>query len=1053
MTNMKKKGFLYTVATAHLDTMWNWSLETTVRYHIPKTLKQNFALMERYPGYKFNFEGAYRYALMEEYYPALFKELQARAAKGQWVPAGSAWENGDCNLPSPEALFRNFLYGNRYFEEKLGRRCKDVFLPDCFGFGWALPSIARHANLLGFSTQKLSYGPACPVPFDVGRWYGVDGAFVYACLKMGQYETAFKTVRQSPVLLEKLKENRARYGLPVTAAYHGADGDQGGAPKESSVAAVCGELVKNPESPIAVLSAASDQLCRDLDRALTPEQKKRLPRWNGELLLRNHAPGAYTSRTMSKRLNRRCELLADRAERAASAAMWLGRAYPHEQLTEAYKRLIAHQFHDDLTGTAIMTEYERSWNDYFLSLNQLRTEYEGSMSALAGQMDTSWAKGTPLLVHNSTDILHRGCVEAVLPWDGAPFAAVTDGQGNEMPCQIHREKSGQATIVFCAEVPALGVRVYDIQPREQPPKESTALRVTLDSMENQNYRVLLNRNGDIASILDKRQGDLELLESPLRLELIRHTGSRRYPAWEMRYEELAAPPRSFPTAPRVEIIENGAARVALRVCRSADGSRFTQTLYLEDGGEFLRVENEVDWYSKETLLKVRFPLSVENEYADYDLGLGVIRRPSSRKELYEFPAQGFASLTAPDGSRGVALFSDSRFGWDKPDGHTLRLTAIATPKHAFRPESRQDLMDFGLNRFAFGVSSHKGGLNRGVHQQAELFAQPFTAFLATSHKGPLKDSFSFGSLNTTGVQIKAVKRAEDGEELVVRLHECHGLSHENVRLRLGEELLSARELYASEEPLGEACTEDGALVFSIGPYAPKTFGLRLKPPAHRIKAEKTLFLPLPYERNVVSFHDNLRAGKLLEPWESLAGELLPNGLQSGGIPFRWGSPIARENNALSCAGQELPLPNGYERLSLLMTSLKGDRPATFLWNGQAATVPVPDGKEAIGAWDLIGLNAPGYVKNCTVAYAATHTHSRFGDNPCVRAYLFRVDLDIDRKGGVLTLPQDENLLLFAATLSEKRPAAVTASVLYDQLEKRELPPLPKHLRRRALWKR
>ena len=65
----KKK--IYTVATSHLDTVWSWDFETTVSQYIYNTLVDNFKLFEKYPSYKFSFEGSYRYELMEEYYPCL----------------------------------------------------------------------------------------------------------------------------------------------------------------------------------------------------------------------------------------------------------------------------------------------------------------------------------------------------------------------------------------------------------------------------------------------------------------------------------------------------------------------------------------------------------------------------------------------------------------------------------------------------------------------------------------------------------------------------------------------------------------------------------------------------------------------------------------------------------------------------------------------------------------------------------------------------------------------------------------------------------------------
>ena len=91
---------------------------------------------------------------------------------GRWCVSGSSYENGDVNIPSPEALFRNILLGNGYFKEKFGKQSTDIFLPDCFGFGYALPAVMKHAGLNGFTTQKLSWGSAYGQPFDIGIWQG-----------------------------------------------------------------------------------------------------------------------------------------------------------------------------------------------------------------------------------------------------------------------------------------------------------------------------------------------------------------------------------------------------------------------------------------------------------------------------------------------------------------------------------------------------------------------------------------------------------------------------------------------------------------------------------------------------------------------------------------------------------------------------------------------------------------------------------------------------------------------------------------------------------------
>ena len=66
-------------------------------------------------------------------------------------------------MPSPESLFRHALYGQRFFRQEFNKTSRDIYLPDCFGFGFALPSIAAHSGLNSFSTQKLTWGRPIPL--------------------------------------------------------------------------------------------------------------------------------------------------------------------------------------------------------------------------------------------------------------------------------------------------------------------------------------------------------------------------------------------------------------------------------------------------------------------------------------------------------------------------------------------------------------------------------------------------------------------------------------------------------------------------------------------------------------------------------------------------------------------------------------------------------------------------------------------------------------------------------------------------------------------------
>jgi len=658
---------IFTIATAHLDTSWLWTLETTVKHLIPNTMRRNFKLFGKFPEYKFNFEGAYRYELMEEYYPEDFARVKEYVAQGRWVPTGSSYENGDVNTPSPEALFRSILLGNDYFEKNFGMRCVDIYLPDCFGFGYALPAVMAHSGLYGFTTCKLTWGSSAGRPFDIGRWVGVGGNSVFASIRPGPYAASPGTFRNDKGLVDKLNRNADEHNLPFTARMYGT-GDMGGAPSRYSVKHMSREASANASSEIKVLSSSARDVYDAILDELTEEQIAALPAHEGEFLLTEHGAGSYTSRAIGHRWNRRCEQLADAAERALAAADWLGLAdYPQARLTEAWKRVLSHHFHDDLTGTSFQACYRRNWNDYMLSLNQFAEEYTHANRALSSRLDTSFAAGFPVIVNNTLQYARTECVSAKLPID-ASHVKVVDAQGNEVPSQLCG-----GVVTFLASLPGLSWKAYDIQ--IEPSQLENHLKITERSLENENLIVTLDDNGDIVSIFDKAN-KREALSAPVRMAAL-PDHSPKWPAWEIAYADVMSGDKRFPTGAQFKIVEAGPARVVLEITRALSKSRFTQRVSLEAGSTYVRCDNEVDWRESGALLKAEFPLCVSNENATYDLGLGVRERPTNSEKLHEVPLQNWMDISQED--YGVSIFSDSKSRADKPAGGTLRLTLIHTP--------------------------------------------------------------------------------------------------------------------------------------------------------------------------------------------------------------------------------------------------------------------------------------------------------------------------------------------------------------------------------------
>ncbi len=1018
----QKKPTIYTVATAHLDTVWNWDFERTVRAYIPATLDDNFKLFQKYPDYVFSFEGSRRYELMEEYYPEKFEQLKKYVADGRWHVTGSAYENGDVNVPSPEALFRNILYGNRYFAEKFGKTSVDIYLPDCFGFGYALPSIIKHAGLLGFTTQKLTWSSAYGIPFDLGLWQGVDGSRVYASLDAQDYSATLESVRGHKNAPNKLKNNIEKYDLPMTYLLHGT-GDRGGAPKEKSVRTVVREKKKNAQSETDVQIVSVDHVFRLMDTELSAEQKKKLPVWNNELVSTDHGVGGYTSRAIGKRWNKQNEQLADAAERFSAAADWLGAdTYPKTELDTAWKRVIAHQFHDDLPGTSVERAYQRSWNDYALSLNQFAGLYETAVSSVVRQMTVPFKRGTAVAVSNPTQFVRTETVACTVPeLKNAQYVHVKNAEGKAVPSQISNGK-----ILFSATVPANGLAVYCISGAKKPYGGDTGLSCTARTLENRKYKVSLDENGDICSVFDKAL-QKELLASPVRMALHKYNGSHDWPAWELDYAEVMASPKAFAASPEFRILENGAARVTIETRRTAEDSVFVQRISLGEAEDTLCVENEIDWRSPRTLLKTPFTFTVKNETASYDLGLGVIKRGLNTPKLYEVPAQNWADIS--DNAFGVSVLSDCKYGWDHPTADTLRLTGIHTPRADYRKDSQQSCMELGRNRYAFGIFSHASDDLAATQAAGIKFCQPMRVFSAPlGSEGILPSTFSFLSLSDEAVLMRAVKKAEDGKALVVRVNEGAGSKRCGVRLKAGDGIKAAWICNASEEILRKAKTENGELVFDIEPFAPMTFRLELMPKTEAASVKAGTPVRIGYNCTVTSANARRANGVLCG--FTLPAEQFPKQLRCKDAVF---TLSAGKQNALLCGGQTLMLPRGTQSVALLLTSRKGDKNVTFRSGAQTYTAFVPDFHERLGAGDLYAAGESGYLKRCTLAKEFTHLHYAFGDEIAAQCYFFRVDVPIT--DDTLVLPVDADIVVLAATAFSEPIADGALCELQDTLSK------------------
>jgi alpha-mannosidase len=804
-----------------------------------------------------------------------------------------------------------------------------------------------------------------------------------------------------------------------------------------------GSPVKVGDGPVHVISANAEQMFLDV----TPSAAAGLPRYTGEMELAHHSAGSLTSQAYQKRWLRKEELLADAAEKASLAAEWLGaRPYPLQRMNDAWTLVMGGEFHDIAAGTATPKSYEFAWNDDVIAMNQFAGVLSVATEAVSAALNTE-TKGIPLVVFNPLNVSREDLVEASVSFPGGmPKAVHVIGpDNNEVAAQI-----SNGNLVFAASAPSVGYAVYDVQPGTGA-ADTYRMKVSENSLENQYYRVKLNADGDVSSIFDKSLSR-ELLAAPARLA-ISYDNPEHWPAWNMDWDQEQAAPREYVGGPaRIRVVENGPARVAIEVSREAAGSRFVQTIRLSAGDAGKRVEfaNAIDWNTKESNLKATFPLAASNQVATYNWDIGTIERPTAEPKKFEVPSHQWIDLTDTRGEFGATILTDCKNGSDKPNDHTIRLTLIRTPgtRGGYADQGTQDI---GHHEFVYGITGHFADWRQSqTDWQAQRLNDPLIAFEASKHAGALGREFSLLKVSNPRIRVLALKKAEQGDETIVRLVELEGRPQTDVKISFNAAIVSAREVNGQEQPLASTPVNGGALVVSFSAYQPRTFAVKLAAAPSKVAAVHSVPVALRYDLATASTDGAKSQAGFDGKGNALPAEMLPSQIRFNDVQFQLASAQTGALNAVVAKGQTIDLPAGhYNRVYLLAASADGDQRATFKLGNSAVDLNVEDWGGFIGQWDdrqwtskdtsqddygqMTGIK-PGYIKRANLAWYCSHHHNAAGENvPYRYSYLFAYPIDLPAGTKTITLPVNDKIRVLAMSVANENPAVEPAQPLYDVL--------------------
>ena len=753
-----KSHTVHMIANAHLDPVWRWrwseGYATTW-----STFQSMIDRLRESDDFVFTWGGAHAYVWIEEADPAMFRQIQRYVKQGRWAVVNGWWVQPDCNIPTGESFARHALYSQRYTQQKFGAAATVGYNVDSFGHNAGLPQLLLESGMEHYVFMRPDPHEKA-LPAEAFWWEGCDGSRVLAARIPSPYCLTGDRDRLRDAI------HRCRDAFPPELAhsfcFFGV-GNHGGGPTKAAIAAIR-EIAADRAGPKVIFSDPSSFFSTIRRRA------KSLPTVKGDL--QYHSPGCFTSHSEVKQLNRLAEHRLIAAEKfGAMAHALLGQPCRNDEFERAWRRVLFNQFHDIMAGTSLKEAYDDSRAEQLEAIAIAEREQNAALHAIARRIDTS-SDGPPVVVFNPHATPIKAPVE--VQFNFIPRGQLVNADGEPVPFQLVLPTVlvNDARVVFEADVPPLGYECFYFDTSTPAPGAAgpTASGTTL---ENDHWLLQIDpRSGDIARLYDKAA----------RRNVFRGAGNQaivvedRYDTWGHRLVAFDKSIGAFGRG-KVTVIEQGPVRAGLRIERRHGGSTLTQDILLYRESRAIEIRNRVDWQEQWQSLKLAFPVNVRKPRATFEQAYAWIERPA---DGHETAAQRWVDVTASDCSYGLTLLNDAKYGFDVK-GSTLRVTALrGCPYCWHHPAEPQEgvpyhFMDQGPQEFRLVLLPHRGPWQDARPTlDASVLNEPLVYAFQYPHAGTWPKRFSWISVEPANVQLAALKVAEDGDDLILRLFETTG---------------------------------------------------------------------------------------------------------------------------------------------------------------------------------------------------------------------------------------------------------------------------------------
>lgn len=784
------------VGHAHIDVAWLWTLGQT-RQKVGRTFSNVLRLMEQFPEYRFTQSQPQLYKYTEQNFPEIFEGIKERVREGRWELIGGMWVEPDCNAIGAESLARQFLLGRGYFRRHFGDVDSPVvWLPDTFGYSWALPQLIKQAGMKYFITNKMSWNQYNHMPDQILWWQGIDGTKVLTHFlttshggeELLPHATTYNSVVDAAEIFGTWTNFRQKELHNELIAAYGF-GDGGGGPTREMLENV-EQFRSHPGAPRVRTGTVREFMDR-IDR----EHGADLPIWNGEFYLEYHR-GTLTGQARTKRNNRKSEFLLHDAEfLAAYAATVSDYDYPTADFNSAWELVCLNQFHDILPGSSITAVYEESEKDH----ERVR---ELAQTATAAAIEA---------------------ISRVTPRDARLIAINPTSFGGDRVGLFTGSIDGSVDVLNQVVEGGTLIDLRDLSPYSVSAVSATGesirengLSIREDhgtiTMTNSLIRLVINRKGELSSVYDIDAEREVLADGSTGNQLLAFEDRpNEFDAWDIDifFEDRT---ERVIDVQSIKIIEEGPIRVGVEIRRHYRDSRIVQNIYLYYNSKRVDFETEIEWHESHIFLKAAFPVAILSTFATYEIQWGNVERPTHRNTSwdwakFETAAQKWGDLS--EGDYGVALLNDSKYGYETKHNE-LRISLL---KSATSPDQ---FADQGDHKMTYSLLPHRGDWRGDVSRQAYDLNDPIIVRAVGGGDG--SDNIdSLIRVDVPNVVIETVKLSEDGDGIIARLFEHHRYRG-NVTIQTGFELKQAYVCNLLEESEREIPVEGNSVILNVNPY-------------------------------------------------------------------------------------------------------------------------------------------------------------------------------------------------------------------------------------------